>query len=129
MASTRFRRYHLPENELGMEDTFCADDCKFVKAKFCKSCKDCPFYVETWWQPKDGAPKLVRDCFPKRSILLQAEMVNRSLATQSANEQTRNEIHILADIFKKSMDVIVSMSDVIKQLPAGVPAGHVEKKD
>ena len=107
-----------------MEGTLCSpQDCKFVKAKFCKKCEDCPFYVETWWQDSQGTPKLVKDCFPKRTMLMQAEMVNRILSTQSANEQARNEIHILADVFKKTLDIMK------KALPASEkPAGEIENK-
>lgn len=113
-----------------MESTVCAqDECKFVKAKFCKRCVDCPFYVESWWQSKEGESKLIKDCFPKRSILLQQEMINRSLATQAANEQSRNEFHYMSELFTKAMRVLVSSNQLLLELSTGEKPAEIENKE
>ena len=108
-----------------MKDTVCSDkECKFVKSGFCSRCEDCPFYVESWWQSPDCSPHLVKDCFPKRSLLIQQETINRSLALQSANEQQRNEFNRIAEAFKAVLD------NTIKLIPASCQkAGQIETKD
>lgn len=107
-----------------MESTICSlEDCKFVKAGFCKKCEDCPFYVESWWQSVDQPPKLIKDCFPKRSLLIQQESINRCLALQSANEQQRNEFRALAEVFKQTINM------TIKMIPSSIEKeGQIEDK-
>ena len=36
-----------------MESTACGKECPFVKQGFCNSDKECPHYVESWWQKGD----------------------------------------------------------------------------
>lgn len=111
-----------------MESTLCTpQECKFVKAKFCKKCEDCPHYIESWWKSHEGQPKLVKDCFPKRSLLLQQEQINRSLSIQSANEEARNQIARLAEIFCTSMTKLIEISSAVLALPAKeLSAGKIE---
>ena len=107
-----------------MKDTVCTtEECKFVKAGFCKKCEDCPFYVESWWQSPENAPHLVKDCFPKRSLLIQQESINRCLALQSANEQQRNEFRYLADVFKNALQSTINL------IPASEKPAEIDNKN
>jgi hypothetical protein len=68
--------------------------CK-VTCKFWKKYKhDCPFYLETVWRPPadatNGTPVVIKDCAPKRSVLLQMASNNALLGLQQANEEYRN---------------------------------------
>ena len=69
-----------------MEDTCLKDKC------FWWNLGDgpCPNYVEGWWAPTEGPPKLICDCAPKRILLLLQEVYNRVLGVQQSNEQQRN---------------------------------------
>ncbi len=50
-----------------MENTNCEKECAFVKSGFCSSDKECPHYLESWWEIQGKhEPKLVKDCFPKK---------------------------------------------------------------
>lgn len=85
-----------------MECTNCGDECSFVKSGFCKIDKECPFFVESWWQ-LDGQPqpKLIKDCFPKKFIAEQNNLLHRFLVTQSVLEELRNRIDILEKLLKQ----------------------------
>ena len=76
-----------------MENTNCGENCSFVKSGFCKCDKECPFYVETWWQLEGKTdPKLVKDCFPKKFALEQNHLLHRQLCLQSVVEDVRNRM-------------------------------------
>jgi hypothetical protein len=68
----------------------CHDKCKFWR----KYKENCPFYLETTWKPPEDAvdptPQVVKDCSPKRSVLLQMAMSNMLLGLLQANEEYRN---------------------------------------
>ena len=72
-----------------MEST-CIETCKFWK----KYKDKCPFYLETLWSNDESStPKVVRDCSPKRSLLVVMDLSNRLLGVQQAAEQERNMQH------------------------------------
>jgi len=66
--------------------------CKKEKCPFFQQYgKECPFLVETWWESSTGDRDLIEDCAPVRSLLMQQEYYNRSIALQQSHEQARNE--------------------------------------
>lgn len=76
-----------------MENSNCGCECSFVKSGFCKTDRECPFFVETWWtKDNEPNPKLVKDCFPKKFALEQNHLLHRFLCTQSAVEDLRNRM-------------------------------------
>lgn len=92
-----------------MENSNCGCECSFVKSGFCKTDKECPFYVETWWQNKDSpSPKLVKDCFPKKFALEQNHLLHRQLALQGCIEDVRNRLDrvesLLLELFNQTKD-------------------------
>lgn len=90
-----------------MENTNCGENCCFVKQGFCKSDKECPFYVQSWWQIKDNpTPKMVEDCFPKKFSQEQNFLLHRFLELQSLQENTRNRL----DKIEKLLTILVSQS-------------------
>jgi len=84
-----------------MEST-CRATCKFWR----KYEKGCPFYVETTWMPHDNsqAPKIVRDCSPKRSLLLQLEMHGKLETMIKASNQERNINHLVLTGIHEAID-------------------------
>lgn len=90
-----------------MENSNCGCECSFVKSGFCKTDKECPFYVETWWQ-KEGVPdpKLIKDCFPKKFALEQNHLLHRQLCMQSVMEGVRNRM----DRIETMLTMLISQS-------------------
>lgn len=88
-----------------MECTACGENCPFVKSKLCSSEKECPNYVESWWQENgQGQPKIIRDCAPKRVLIQQQIEVNRMFAIQQSIEQMRNSLDALNSILTQLMN-------------------------
>lgn len=76
-----------------MENTNCGENCSFVKSGFCKCDRECPFYIETWWQnDQSPQPKLVKDCSPKKMTLEQNALLHRFLCMQGVVEDVRNRM-------------------------------------
>lgn len=76
-----------------MEHTNCGDNCAFVKSGFCKCDKECPFYVETWWQLSGSTqPQLIKDCFPKKLTIEQNNLLHRHICLQGVVEDVRNRM-------------------------------------
>jgi hypothetical protein len=95
-----------------MENTNCGENCAYVKAGFCKKDCECPYYVETWWQCQDEpAPKLVKDCFPKKFAFEQNNMLHRFMGVQSALENVRNRMSSLEtqlnELICQSKDLLI----------------------
>ena len=72
-----------------IESTCKKEKCPF----FLEHGTQCPFLVETWWHTDSGDKKLVEDCAPVRSMLMQQEYYNRAVALQKSHEEARNELH------------------------------------
>jgi hypothetical protein len=71
-----------------MKDTAC-ENCPFKKMGF----DQCPNYIETLWHEKDNAqPVIVKDCAPKRTLLMMQELYGRTFALQQQINQAENEI-------------------------------------
>lgn len=88
-----------------MECTSCGENCPFVKAKLCSSEKDCPNYLESWWQENgQGQPKVIKDCAPKRLLLQQQTEVNRIFALQQAIEEMRSKFLIIESSLSQLID-------------------------
>jgi len=81
-----------------MENTCNAKECKFLEL-LGGDPSNCPNYVEGWWQPLEGDPKLVKDCSPRRLILMMRNLEIRLLGVQQANEEQRNESNKVMNVF------------------------------
>ena len=70
-----------------IEDTACKN-CPF-KAKG----EECPNYIETLWH-EEGCPqpRIVKDCSPKRMLLMLQELYNRTFSLQKQISQQEAEI-------------------------------------
>lgn len=89
-----------------MKSTLCGNECPFVKQGFCSNCKECPNYIETWWQQEGSEqPVKLEDCSPKRMILQQQLMQSRFEMTTQALVQSRNEYNQLAASFKTLIEM------------------------
>ncbi len=99
-----------------MECTSCKENCPFVKAKLCTSERECPNFMESWWQEGGtGQPKLITDCAPKRMLIQQQIEVNRMFALQQAVEQMRNRLETLegalAQLIQQSKEYLLQQSE------------------
>lgn len=88
-----------------MRDTCEPKECHLLRKVLKeKNPKGCPNYIETWWQSAEGGnPILVKDCCPRRMILMSQEIVNGSLRLQQANEKMRNKAGRVLDILDEAM--------------------------
>lgn len=87
-----------------MDCSNCGNECSFVKSGFCKTDRECPFYVETWWQLEGNPnPKLIKDCFPKKFALEQNNLLHRFLCMQSVVEDVRNRMAKLESMLEQLM--------------------------
>ena len=86
-----------------MDDTCKAKECKLHEL-LGGTPEQCPNFIQTAWTSQEtGVSKLVRDCAPIRTMLMIQELVNRTLGLQQAQEQQRNESHVVVDIVKKAL--------------------------
>ena len=69
-----------------MKETAC-EQCPFKIMGF----SECPNYIETLWH-KEGElqPQIIRDCAPKRTLLMLQELYNRTFALQQQVGQFEN---------------------------------------
>jgi len=85
-----------------MECTNCGENCSFVKSGFCKTDRECPFYVESLWTHHDRTqPKLVKDCFPKKFMFEQNNLLHQTICMQSAIEQLNFKVSNLEKVIKE----------------------------
>lgn len=81
-----------------MEDTHCGENCPYKKMGFEK----CPNEMETWWQPSEGGePKLVKDCAPKRTVLMLQQLTNRVFGLQKQQVECSNHAQGVVNEIKK----------------------------
>jgi len=71
-----------------MKDT-CYEDCKFWK----KYKDKCPNFILTTWTSDDNIPSTFKDCAPKRSVIMQMDMMQMIRGLQVDVEQDRNMQH------------------------------------
>lgn len=54
---------------------------------------ECPNYIETLWHEKDNPqPRIVKDCAPKRTLLMLQELYNRTFSLQQQVSQGEGQI-------------------------------------
>lgn len=61
--------------------------------------EQCPNFIQTWWTPDKGVPKLVDDCAPKRTMIMLQEQYGRLSGIQKAQEQQRNAVAKIVESF------------------------------
>ena len=103
-----------------MESTSCKENCPFVKSKLCASERECPNFIESWWQEGGtGQPKLISDCAPRRMLIQQQIEVNRMFALQQAVEQMRNRLEalegVLGQLIQQSKEYLLQQSGQVKK--------------
>lgn len=75
-----------------MQETAC-DRCRKELSWWQKllGFRPCPNMVESWWVDAHGNKQIVRDCAPKRTMLMAQESSNQLVSIQRAVEEARNE--------------------------------------
>ncbi|MES2409031.1 MAG: hypothetical protein V4509_01880 [Patescibacteria group bacterium] len=90
-----------------MKDTAC-ENCPFKKMGF----EQCPNYIETLWHQKDESqPVIIKDCAPKRSLLMVQELYNRTFALQQQINQSETEMGQMRGAITKLYEVIQYVED------------------
>ncbi len=90
-----------------MEDTACKD-CPFKKMGF----SECPNYIETLWHVEGNPqPKIVKDCAPKRSLLMIQELHNRNFALQKQISQQEGSIEKCSGDLNKLFEAVRYMEE------------------
>lgn len=98
----------------------CTEECAFYK-KYMKPGKStCPFFIETTWVNQEKTqPTIIKDCAPKRSVLMQSEAFHRMIGLQSSFEEQRNK-------FGTNTDVIVRMAQTFNTMVQEVFMKHLQ---
>lgn len=117
-----------------MQNTNCGTECCYVKQGFCKTDKECPFYVQSWWQLKDEmTPKMVEDCFPKKFSQEQNFLLHRFLELQALQENTRNRLDkiesLLTLLVSQSREFLLDHAMTEKKKNDNLDLNQIEKKD
>jgi len=75
-----------------MQDTCNPKKCVFLKKVLKeRNPEGCPNYIESLWTKLgESQPIVVRDCAPKRTVLICQDLINSNLGMQQAHEQMRN---------------------------------------
>ena len=85
-----------------MNDTCKAKDCKLHDLLGGEP-EQCPNFIQTCWTSDSGEVKPVKDCAPVRTMLMVQQLMNQTLGLQQAQEQQRNESHIIINVLKKAL--------------------------
>lgn len=83
--------------------------------------EQCPNFIETVWVSDKGEKKLVRDCAPKRTLLMVQDLYNRQVGLQKAQEEMRNSFQYTGEAltrFVKEMKLAGSRNITVA-LPEG----------
>ncbi len=91
-----------------MENTCNYKECKLFDL-LGGSPEQCPNYMESWWRPSnDNKPILVRDCAPRRTLLMIQDLSNRLVGVQKSQEEQRDEstwVQVVAEVLGKNSGV------------------------
>ena len=80
-----------------MRDTCCEGKCAYLKSGMVDEVEQCPNFLETMWKKEgDAQPLLVRDCCPKRQLIMMQDIHNRVFAVQQTQTEQRNAASQLA---------------------------------
>jgi len=106
-----------------MRDTCDPKKCAFLRKVLKeKNPAGCPNYIESFWtKTGESQPILVKDCAPRRTVLMCQELVNSNIGLQQANEKMRNKAGRVLDVLEGAMQR-TSLQDVdspIKQIEGG----------
>ena len=75
-----------------IQDTCIGEKCKLYKKLKCKDLEECPdFCLNTFTNNETGQNTTVKDCYRKRSLLIQQDILNGFIGIQQSIEQLRNQ--------------------------------------
>ena len=87
-------------------DTAC-QDCPYKKQGL-----ECPNYIETMWEENGNPqPVLIKDCAPRRSLLMLQELYNRTFGLQQQISQQEKEISETRVAVSRLFEAIKYMED------------------
>jgi len=75
-----------------MQGTCNPKKCAFLKKVLKeKNPEGCPNYIESLWtRIGENQPIVIKDCAPRRTVLICQDLINSNLGMQQAHEQMRN---------------------------------------
>lgn len=86
-----------------MEDTCNPHKCALLDSLDIGDPSYCPNYMESLWsQENSSRPLLVKDCCPKRQLLMMQDIYNRLFAVQQTQTEQRNAASVMADAIMKA---------------------------
>lgn len=97
-----------------VEDTCNTEKCYF--AELIGDPEKCPNFVVNVFTPvgKEGPnePVFVRDCAPRRTLIMIQDLHNRMTGMQSAIEQSRNKNDSVLQLFKMLIDKYINSNTI-----------------
>ena len=101
MATLGSSGHHL-HDEYHTNDTCKHESCK-LHDLLGGTPDECPNYVESWWKNDRGETRLVKDCAPKRTLLMIQELYNQQIRLQCAQDEQRNSAMQLTNIVARGL--------------------------
>jgi hypothetical protein len=98
-----------------MKDTCDSENCGWLKFIGGRA-EDCPNFVLTvWHSEEDKETKSVRDCAPRRTLLVVMDMLSSNIATRQSNEELRNKnektLLVLRSIIQQAQQDPIRLTD------------------
>lgn len=79
-----------------LEHTCIGDRCPFYQKCGLNSARECPNYIEIPWMDANQRVRTTRDCAPKRTLLLHADMAHQIVAIRGEINRLQHSIAALA---------------------------------
>jgi hypothetical protein len=95
-----------------IENTAC-ENCPFKEFGM----KTCPNYIETfWYEAGNPQPKLVKDCCPKRLVLMVQQLYNKCDGMQGQVNQAENQVCEIRGTMNRLIQALQHMTETQKEL-------------
>lgn len=111
------------------QNTVCAN-CPFVKANLCSKVEECPNYCENIWRNgQTQEVKIVKDCAPKRQLMMQQQQTTSIQWLQQSVESLRNRQEalegVLNALISESRTVIKAIENNMSKDPLKIDCQEV----
>lgn len=102
-----------------MQDTCFPEKCKLFNL-LGSPAEQCPNYIETSWRNEKGEVILIKDCSPRRILIMLQTISNNSISLQKAVEEGREQSATVNALFTTVLKRIEKRNaNKPEQLPEG----------